>query len=737
MAGRVRPRACTVASPLLSVEYGAALVKQLLQNVSTGEITVAEVPAPMRGPAAMLVATRFSVISAGTERAVLEIGRATLVGKARARPDLVKKVIESAKTDGVVTTYAKVRGRMGEPNALGYSLSGIVLEACDGAPAAPGDLVACAGAGLASHAEVVSVPRNLVARVPAGVAAQDAAYTTLASIALHGVRLAEVGLGDVVVVIGLGLVGQLTLELLAASGCVPLGVDPDDGRVQLARAAGFSATTDTADLESEVARLTDARGADGVLVCAAAKTSAPLATATAVARERAVVCIVGDVTIQSPRAPLFAKELRLVVSRSYGPGRYDPTYEAGGIDYPAGYVRWTEGRNLEEVLRLMAAGSLRPSRLTSHTFDLEQGAEAYALLESSERSLGIVLRHPGRLDAGSRSLRLSPAVKRARRPAGQARVRVGVVGAGAFARSMLMPSLSQIADIVAIATATGVSARSSATRFRAALATTDPEAVLRSPEVDAVLIATRHDSHAAYVAAALDAGKHVFVEKPLALSEEELQNVEAAAAHSAGILMVGFNRRFAPLGVRLKEALSGRGPLLVTYRVNAGRLPAHHWARDPVVGGGRIVGEACHFIDFASYLTGGPPTTIGAAAVAGGSEALEENVTATLRFPDGSLAQIIYTAYGDASLPKERVEVFGAAGAGVLDDYQELRLHQHGSETLTSGKRDKGHEAEMRTFIDSCRSGQQPWPVADMAAVMRATFDMRDGVCRSAHSQSA
>lgn len=714
-----------------------SLVKQLLQNVSTGEITVDEVPPPINGPASMLVATRFSVISAGTERAVLEIGRATLVGKARARPDLVKKVIDSARTDGVATTYAKVRGRLGEPNALGYSLCGIVLEACNGAPAAPGELVACAGAGLASHAEVVTVPRNLVARVPEGVAPEDAAYATLGSIALHGVRLAEVGLGDIAVVVGLGLVGQLTLELLAASGCVALGVDPDQRRVDLAQAAGFFATTNAADLESETARLSDGRGADGVLICAAAKTSAPLATATAVARERAIVCIVGDVTIESPRTPLFAKELRLVVSRSYGPGRYDPTYEGGGIDYPAGYVRWTEGRNLAEVLHLMALGKLRPSRLTSHTFDLEQGPEAYAKLESSEPTLGIVLRYRGRPDIGTRSVRLRSGARRKLRPARGKRIRVGVVGAGAFARSMLMPPLGRIADIVAIANATGVSARSSAKRFGAAIATTDPDEVLLSSEVDAVLIATRHDSHAAYAAAALAAGKHVFVEKPLALNEGELEAVEAAAATSGGILVVGFNRRFAPLGLQLKHALTGRGPLLITYRVNAGRLPRQHWTKDPIVGGGRIVGEVCHFVDFASFLVGGPPTTVAAAAVAGGSQPLEENVTTTLTFPDGSLAQIVYTAYGDPSLPKERVEVFGEAGAGVLDDYQELRLHRHGIETLTSAKRDKGHAAEIQTFIDCCRSGHQPWPVAEMAAVMQATFDIRDGVRRSAPPPSS
>jgi polar amino acid transport system substrate-binding protein len=702
-------------------------MKQLLQNVSTGEITVDEVPAPNAGPASLLVATRFSVISAGTERAVLEIGRASLVGKARARPDLVAKVVESARTEGIAQTYAKVRGRLGEPNALGYSLSGIVLESCDGAPAAPGELVACAGAGLASHAEVVAIPRNLCARVPEGVAPEDAAYSTICSIALHGVRLSEVVLGDVAAVIGLGLVGQITLELLAAAGCVAIGVDPDERRCQLARDAGFFATTDPRELEAEAARLTQGRGADGVLVTAAASSSAPLATGMAVARERAVVCIVGDVTIESPRAPMFAKELRVVVSRSYGPGRYDPTYEAGGIDYPAGYVRWTEGRNLEEVLRLMATGQLRPSRLTTHTFDLDDGASAYAMLEAPEPSLGLLLRYAGREDAGPRSLRM-PGHRKSPLARKGSKLRIGVVGAGSFARGVLMPAIARHADITAVATATGVSARASATRFGATLASTDATEVLTAPDVDAVLIATRHDTHADYVVQALNAGKHVFVEKPLALDEEELARVEEAAAAAPGILVVGFNRRFAPLAVDMKAALGGRGPMVITYRVNAGRLPRSHWTHDPEQGGGRIVGEVCHFVDFCSFVAGGRPTVTSALAVGGGSEPREDDVLAALSFPDGSVAQVVYTAFGDPSLSKERVEVLGEGGAGVLDDFRELRLHRGGEEQVSGGKRDKGHAAELEAFVAGSVSGVQPWPVEDMAAVMRATFAIRDGI---------
>lgn len=701
-------------------------MRQLLQNVSTGDITVEDVPAPERGPNTVLVATRFSLISAGTERAVLEVGRKSLAGKARARPDLVKKVAESARSEGFATTYAKVRGRLGEPNALGYSSAGFVLEAPEDAPAAPGELVSCAGAGYASHAEVVAVPRMLVARVPEGVPAEDAAYGTVAAIALHGVRLTGVGLGDVAAVVGLGLVGQLTLELLRASGSVALGVDPDPARVKLARAAGFFATTDPSDLESEARRQTSRRGADGVLITAASKSSEPLATGTAVARERAVVCMVGDVAIESPRTPLFAKELRLVVSRSYGPGRYDPTYEESGVDYPAGYVRWTEGRNLEEALRLMSTGQLQPSRLTTHTHDLEDGASAYALLEGDEPSLGILLRYPERLEAGPRQIHMERSTSR--RAIGHRRPRVGVVGAGAFARGVLIPQLVKNAELGAVATATGVSARAAAARFGIATATTDAETVLAADDLDAVLIATRHDSHARYAARGLEVGKHVFVEKPLALSEEELALVEDSAASSAGLLMVGFNRRFAPLALRLKEAMGGRGPMVVSYRVNAGRLPRSHWTHDPAVGGGRIVGEVCHFVDFVSFLCGSLPTAVTSVAVGGGSEPRDDNLTATLSMADGSVAVIVYTAFGDSSLGKERVEVTGEAGAAVLDDFRELRVHRNGREERESGRRDKGHSAELSAFVAACREGRQPWPVADMAAVMRATFDIRDGV---------
>lgn len=705
-------------------------MRQLLQNVSSGELTVEEVPPPSKDATSLLVATRFSLISAGTERAVMKLGNQSLVGKARARPDLVAKVVESARTEGIAQTLSKVRGRLSEPNPVGYSLSGIVLQSCEGAPASPGELVACAGAKHASHAEIVSVPRNLTARVPEGVRPEDAAYATVASIALHGFRLAEVGLGDVVAVIGLGLVGQLTLELAAAAGCVALGLDLAPQRVELARTAGFFATTDQAELDAELGRLTDRRGADGVLVTAASKSSEPLATATALARERAVVCIVGDVAISSDRAPLFSKELRLVVSRSYGPGRYDPSYEERGIDYPAGYVRWTEGRNLSEVLRLIASDELRPARLTTHTFDLEQGPDAYALLEGDEPALGILLRYPEITEVPpTASVRIAQPSRPGRRS--RDRPRVGVIGAGQFARSVLIPQLQRASEVVAVANATGPSAKSVASRLGASLATTDVDELLCYEDLDAVVIATRHDTHATYAVRALEGGKHVFVEKPLALNESELSQVERAAASSESVLMVGFNRRYAPMASQLRDALAGHGPLMITYRVNAGRLPASHWTHDPEIGGGRIVGEICHFVDFVSFLASAPVTAVTAAGIGGTSEPREDNVAAVLQLGDGSIASIVYTALGDTSLAKERVEVMGELGAGVLDDFRQLTLHRGGSSKTHRGKRDKGHAAEIDAFIGACRAGVAPRPVSDLVAVMQATFQIRDRILQA------
>ena len=705
-------------------------MRQVLQDIRSGEISVEDVPAPAPPTGSLLVATRCSLISPGTERAIMELGSKSLAAKARARPEVARKVLDSVREDGVQAAYRKVLSRLDHPNPLGYSSCGVVVEAPDDAPAGPGELVACAGAGYATHAEVVAVPRNLCARVPEGVAPEDAAYGTTATIALHGVRLCSVGLGDVVAVVGLGLVGQLTLDLLRAAGCVALGVDPDPGRVELAREAGFFATTDADELEGACRRRSDGRGADAAIVTAASDDPRPLATAIGAARARATICIVGAVPVESPREPLFAKEVRLVVSRSYGPGRYDPAYEERGVDYPAEYVRWTAGRNLGEVVRLMASGALRPSRLTTHTFDIAEAADAYALLAGDEPSMGIVLRYPdappprtGAVEVATR--RVGHRIRRR----GRSRPRIGVIGAGTFARSVLLPALAGRAEIATIVNATGYSARASAERFGARTAATDPAVAFDDDELDAIVIATRHDTHAEYAARALAAGKHVFVEKPLALDERELATVvEAASSADAPTLTVGFNRRFAPLAVKVRDAVRGLGPLLLQYRVNAGRVPRAHWVHDPTVGGGRIVGEVCHFVDLATYVCGETPRSVTATAVEGSLDPREDTIAATLGFPGGSVATIAYSALGAPALAKERIEVLADGCAAVIDDFRELRLYRGGEEATERGRRDKGHANEIAAFVTACRTGEPAQALEECAGVMRATFAIRDAI---------
>lgn len=707
-------------------------MKQVLQNLSTGEISLEEVPVPAQGSTSLLVSTRFSLISAGTERALVDIGRASLIGKARARPDLVRKMLDVARTEGVMSTYQKARARLNEPGQLGYSSCGVVLASCPDAPASVGELVACGGTGYASHAEVVTVPRNLSTRVPEEVAPEDAAYATVVGIALHGIRLAGISLGDVVGVVGLGLVGQIAVQLVQAAGGVAVGFDPDGARSNLAVEAAAFASDDPSLVETEILRRTSGRGADAVLVTAASASADPLATAVQIARDRATLCVVGDVPIESPREPLYQKEVRLVVSRSYGPGRYDPVYEERGIDYPASYVRWTEGRNLSEAIRLMSIGIIRPSRLTTHVIDLADAPYAYEVLNSEEPSLGILLRYPGVDGKEQRppALQASSNASQRRRGA-RNRIRLGIVGAGAFARGTLIPVLPRDADVVAVATASGVSARSVA-RQVGALAASGADAIFDSDGVDAVLIATRHDTHASLTSRALRADKHVFVEKPLALSHEELSKVELAAEGSAGILMVGFNRRFAPLALRLRKVLSGHGPMLINYRINAGRLPPSHWTRDPEIGGGRIIGEVCHFVDFATFLTDARPIAVQAMGVTSISEPPEEVAAAIIRLADGSILSVNYSALGHPRLEKERVEVFGEAGVAILTDFRELRVYAGRWPRRQRRRRDKGHSAEMISFIEACKSGEQPWPIVLMADVTRATFALRKAIASGA-----
>jgi polar amino acid transport system substrate-binding protein len=727
-------------------------MKQVLQSYRTGELRVADVPAPGVEAGSLLVHTRVSLVSAGTERATVELAQKSLLGKARARPDLVKKVLERVARDGLVATGKAAFQKLDSPIPLGYSCAGVVLEVGGNVPGfSVGDRVACAGAKVANHAEINLVPHHLCARIPDGVADEDAAFVTLGAIALHGVRQASPTLGEVFAVIGLGLIGQLAVQLLRASGCAVLGVDLDPVKVTLARSLGCEAALlRSDDLGAAVRGLTSGRGLDGVILAAATPSSDPIELAGELCRDRGRVVALGATGLTVPRRPYYDKELVLLQSRSYGPGRYDPSYEEGGVDYPAGYVRWTEGRNLEAFLAQVAAGRVRAQPLVSHKFPIERAQEAYGLLQGAAAAedslvaqpapgqaagdvaakppapagepLGILLTYP-QGPAPARTVTVTNGSWRASKGV----VRVGIIGAGNFASGTLVPLFAQQdgVKLTAIASARGASARHLAERYQIARATTDAEAILSDGEVDAVVIATRHDKHAALAAQALRAGKHVFVEKPLALDEAGLQDVLAAQAGSGKQLFVGYNRRFAPMTLLLKEQFANRrSPLVLSLRINAGEIPATSWVHDPREGGGRLVGEGCHFVDLCAAIAGAPVTRVFAQGVlpSGGARA-DDNFALDLRLGDGSIASLVYTAQGDPSAGKERIEVFGDGAWGLLDEFRKLELRRAGQlRTERALAQDKGHRAGVAAFIESITTGQPAVPAQDLAATSRATF---------------
>jgi predicted dehydrogenase/threonine dehydrogenase-like Zn-dependent dehydrogenase len=663
-------------------------VKQVVQDIRSGAVQILEVPEPQPQAGYVLVAVAHSLISSGTERASVSLGSKSLLQKARARPDLVRKTIDVARAEGVGAAMTRVRSRLDQYSELGYSVAGRVLDTGGDARLAAGALVACAGQGYASHADVVSVPANLVVPLPEGVATVDAAFAAPAAIALHALRLADVQPGSVVVVVGLGLIGQLAGRLLAASGCTPVGTDPRDDRRAL---FGEAAPGDgTAALLADRSR---GRGADAVIVCAATPSSGPVELAAELARDRARVVVVGDVGLELDRRVFYEKELSLVVARSYGAGRYERAYEERGLDFPVGYVRWTEGRNIEAVLDLLARRSLAVGDLVTHRFPVAAGEQAYAALRDDPASLGILLEFdPG--DERRSSVRVT------QRRAAEGALRIGLIGAGAFARGTLIPALKGVegVDIAAACARSGASARSLADRFEIPLATTDWRALATGDEVDALVIATPHAEHAEMAATALEAGKAVFVEKPLAIDWSGLARVRAAA--SGGLLLVGHNRRFAPLALRLREAVGG--PLVIQIRVAAGVLPPGHWVEDPEQGG-RVLGEISHFVDLATFLASEPPTHVAASGVAG-------SLLATLRFANGSAATIAYGVGESGRLPKERIEVLGPAGAGVIDDFQRLELYGAAAASEKT-RRDKGHTQQLAAFVAAAR-GAAPPPVA-------------------------
>jgi predicted dehydrogenase len=598
----------------------------------------------------------------------------------------------------------------------------------------PGQRVACAGAKVANHAEFNVVPLRLCAPIPEGLADEEAAFVTVGAIALQGIRTAGVALGESVAVIGLGLIGQLAAQLLRAAGCRVIGIDVEQAKVDLALACGaHRAVLRSEGVDEAVAELTQGRGVDAVVICAAADSNDPVELAGKIARDRGRIVAIGAVRMDLPRRPYYDKELSFFQSRAYGPGRYDPAYEEQGHDYPIGYVRWTEERNFGAFLALCASRQVDVRPLISHRFPIAAAEDAYRLLTGERQApyLGIVLTYPPG-EERQQTIQLAPHPSKATETRVSGEVRIGVVGAGAFASSVLLPALAANRQVAlkTLVSAKGVSARQLGQRFGFAAASTDFAALCADPAIDAVVIATRHQLHASQIIAALEAGKHVFAEKPLALTLAELERVRRAAEGSGRLLLVDFNRRFSPLAGKLQAFFAGRGgkPLVMLQRVNAGPVPDESWLHDPAIGGGRILGEVCHFVDLFAFLCGSSPVRVEAQAVRGNAH--HDELVATLGFGDGSVGTIVYSSGGDASFPKERLEVFGSGRVAVLDDYRTLMLSKGGKQkTARSPFKDKGHAGAIEAFVKALREGgPPPIALAALCETTRATLAIQEAV---------
>jgi predicted dehydrogenase/threonine dehydrogenase-like Zn-dependent dehydrogenase len=703
-------------------------MKQVIQNIRSGKTEVVEVPIPVPGPGMALVRTHASVVSAGTERMLVSFAQKGALAKARARPDLARQVIEKARREGPLTALRAVRGRMAQPLALGYASAGEIVELGGELKGFRlGDRVACAGGGYAVHAEYGAVPANLMASLPSGVDFTTGAFATLGAIALHGLRLAQPQVGESVAVIGLGLLGMLAADIARASGCQVLGIDLDPGRIRLARARGLSATL-RRDAVGRGMSFTHRAGFDIILICADAVTSDPVALAGELARDRGRVVAVGATGLELPRRPYYEKELSFQVSRSYGPGRYDPAYEEGGQDYPLGYVRWTEGRNLEAFLSLAAEGKIDLRQLITHQIPIEHAGRAYDLIAGRRRqpSLGVVLTYP------EAEALLSPSAGRRlsfdeKRPVPAGPVRLGVLGAGNFANATLLPAIraDRTTTRVGVASAGGRHAAEAARRFGFRYATSEAKQIFDDDQINTVAILTRHDQHAALTLQALQAGKHVWCEKPLALDERELRSLARALSSAQCILTVGFNRRFAPMVQRLRETLVPDEPLRMTYRINAGPLPPKHWLNDPLLGGGRLIGEGCHFFDLLTCLAGSLPQRVCAEGPGVQGTSAEEDFTVTIAFANGSVGTIDYITTGAIDLGKERLEVSGGGRTAILDDFRSLQVFGDGGRRTWRDRwaQDKGHQAAWSAFAESIRQGgPPPIPYTELFAVTQATF---------------
>jgi predicted dehydrogenase/threonine dehydrogenase-like Zn-dependent dehydrogenase len=719
-------------------------MKQIAQHIKSGAMNVADVPAPALGRGMILVKNYFSVISAGTEKTSVDSRKSSMLQRAKSQPEEVRKVVDEMRRNGFSKTYKRIMSKLDSSAALGYSTAGVVLAVEEGVQDIEvGDTVACAGAEYAVHSDVIAVPRNLVAKIPDGVSMETAAYTTIAAIALQGVRQTAPSLGETVVVIGLGLLGQFTVQFLKANGCTVIGVDLDPAAVALALRSGADAALHRHDdpVESVVASLSGGHGADAVIITAGTSSNDPIELSGRITREKGRVVVVGAAPMNIPRGPYYMKEIDIRISRSYGPGRYDRDYEVEGLDYPISYVRWTENRNMQAYLQLARQGAVNTDVLTTHRFPVERALDAYALIEGekTEPYVGIVLTYddlpPAELDTVTRTRPEQPPVISPKRSS----LTVGFIGAGSFASGFLLPHLREMNDVTLdmVCNRSGLTSADMRNKFGFRRSSTDVRELLEDEQIGTVFIATRHGEHAPYTFEALRRGKHVFVEKPLALNEDELQPIERLLTAHPELsgklhLMVGFNRRFAPLVTEMRDFFKASAePAIVHYYVNAGFLPADHWTQHPVDGGGRIVGEVCHFVDTIQFLTGGTPVRISAESIASSNEAVTnwDNVNITMRMDNGSLGIITYASNGDSSIPKERIVMSSGNASAIMDNFQSLLLARGGKQERKRGSGDKGHRNEVIAFMDAIRNRTSDViPLESLLATTRTTFRILDAL---------
>ncbi|MCK5741555.1 MAG: bi-domain-containing oxidoreductase [Chlorobi bacterium] len=694
---------------------------QVVQYQKTGEMRVEDFPAPACPAGGILVRTSFSLISAGTEKTSVGNAQVSMIQRAKRQPEQVKTVIDTLKKDGIISTYNKVKSALDSYKVLGYSASGIVIESrCDEFNV--GDAVICAGAGKANHAELLAIPKNLAVRIPEGVSLEEAAYTTVGSIAMQGVRQADIRLGETVAVIGLGLLGQITVQLLKASGCRVIGLDIDESLFDTALKYGCDKVFKSdEDAIKSIQAYSRGLGCDSVVITASTGSNQPMELALKLARKKGKVVIVGGIGMNLPRPDFYLKELEIKISCSYGPGRYDPTYEEKGVDYPAAYVRWTENRNMQAFLDLIAEKKMDVKSMTTHTYKVKDAATAYELITGKipEKFLGILLEYPERKDALNRTISIS-------NTAPNGKLGIAFVGAGSFAQSYLMPPLKDTGvDMIGVSTNTPANAETAGRQFGFNKCSTDSSELIKDKDVNAVFCATRHDTHAQYVTESLNAGKSVFVEKPLAISREEVEAIDKAAAKGTAGVMVGFNRRFSKSFELINKFFEGRhDPMVINYRVNAGLVPKSHWAQAPE-NGGRIIGEACHFIDCMVYLTKALPVKVYADAISSSNvEGVNrDNVVITIKFSDGSVGSLQYLANGDKSVPKEYMEAYCEGSTAFMNNFESVELIRNGKTKKHNLDGKKGHKEEVVATVEAMKAGKEmPISYEAIRAITMATI---------------